>query len=97
MWSSSGWQRLEWVWVLRQASPLSVLLVVLPVEREAAVGYRCMDMAMHRSQSHLWHSLGGRQDNPESEGEHMRPVRLGDNKDMLCPLDAALAGNVSTT
>lgn len=83
--------------MLRQAAQLSALWAALPVEREAAAGYRCMDMAMHRSQSHLWRSLDGRLDNPESEGEHMRLVHLGDNKDMLSPLDAALAGNVSTT
>lgn len=84
----------------RQAVQLSVLWAALPVEMELvqdAVGHSCMDMAMHRSQSHLWRSLGGRLDNPESEGEHMRLVHLGGNKDMLSPLDAALAGNVSTT
>lgn len=79
---------------------MSVLWAALPVEKElgqAAVGYRCMDMAMRRSQSHLWRSLGGRLDSLESEGEHMRLVHLGDNTDMLSPLDAAPAGNVSTT
>lgn len=63
---------------------------------QAADGYRCMDMAMHHSQSHLWRSLG-RLDIRESEGEHMRLAFLHDSKDRLCPLDAALAGNVSTT
>ena len=71
---------------------------MLPVEKfvQAADGYRCMDTAMPRSQSHLWRILG-RLDNRESEGEHMHLVFPDGNKDTLFPPNAALAGNASTT
>jgi hypothetical protein len=72
--------------MLSQAVLLSVEGAALPVEKlvQAAVGYRCMDRAMHHSQSHLWRSLD-RLDNPEFGDERMRLAHLGDNKDTLSP------------